>query len=712
MSTHYTTKENSFGKTDILPLSKDDVTKIKATDLIQPLPGEDDSKVIEYVKSLMNESYEYKRKFHHFWYQNLKDYYISPNLKDSFSAGKNPAVASELDSEVMVPPLIKRYVDLGAFWLTREIYKIEPFTQFTYYSKDEDIRKSQKLLERKYQGDAETYGARERANEIFTDLFLYGNAVAKASFYQDRIATEMIEEFELDEDSLQKENSSNPLSNITNLADIQTGIDSFNFNELGEEEAPEEIEPNIKFKDPVPKYEIINQFAEFSPIFLGHFFIDPYCPNKDSRKARYMGDIQFMSTEEVIEKFGNIKGFTKKFKNSLPIAPNASMNSLPFSLGNDAFSNSWLNLDNGAGYAMASAHKSRKLNSVVYFYTRFTETVIINESVVAYHKYRDPKIKKAGPFPYVLLKFPCASASLFSLGLGHILRTLQQEQILLASQRLKMLNEVMTVFVEYVGGKVDEAKVENLKGLTFIEVDQPGAINFRTPPAGVEQMFLNSEARNFERAREYSGIPAILDSSSQKTHLGAVPQRMEAAQVQFDVILSRVRDNWKKLHQMMHILSMAYLEGDQPIEGSTNIVTQSGEENKLTEDQLQKLAMQPDLTLQLNAGYDVNSEKLKSFATLMNTPFVAEIIKQLVGSQTIELDKLAQSMGMLFDLAGITEFRSIFDVEEIKAKIEEQKQTQMQQQQMQMQQGVPPQGNVPPMPSQGGQGQPTPPPQG
>ena len=108
--------------------------------------------------------------------------------------------------------------------------------------------------------------------------------------------------------------------------------------------------------------------------------------------------------------------------------------------------------------------------------------------------------------------------------------------------------------------------------------------------------------------------------------------------------------------------------------------------------------MQPDLTLQLNAGYDMNAEKLKSFATLVNTPFVGEIIKQLVGSQIVGMDKMAQTMGMLFDLAGITEFRTVFDVNEIKTKMEEAKAAQEQQQAMMAQQGQPPQGNLPPMP--------------
>ena len=77
----------------------------------------------------------------------------------------------------------------------------------------------------------------------------------------------------------------------------------------------------------------------------------------------------------------------------------------------------------------------------------------------------------------------------------------------------------------------------------------------------------------------------------------------------------------------------------------------------------------------------------------------------------VEMDKMAQTMGMLFDLAGITEFRTVFDVNEIKTKMEEVKAQQQEQQAMMAQQGQPPQGNLPPMP-QGAppqQGMPQPP---
>jgi hypothetical protein len=215
-------------------------------------------------------------------------------------------------------------------------------------------------------------------------------------------------------------------------------------------------------------------------------------------------------------------------------------------------------------------------------------------------------------------------------------------------------------------GSVDEAKLQKAKsvdGITFLEVSQPGAVQEMAPNPALMNAFLDAETRNFERAREYVNVPGMIDSSNTKTHLGAVSQRMEASQVQFDAILESVRSNFKNLYHKIHVLNKAYLDGDIDIHGSTNLFNKQYVDNVLTADMLKILSTQPELSIELNIGVDMNADKLKSFSALMNTPLVAQILQQIQQQGILPPDKQLQVLGMLFDLGGLTDFRSVFNLD-------------------------------------------------
>jgi hypothetical protein len=304
---------------------------------------------------------------------------------------------------------------------------------------------------------------------------------------------------------------------------------------------------------------------------------------------------------------------------------------------------------------------------------------------------------KAGAFPYVMFKLPNPTGALFSSGLGHLLRSLQLEQIILASKRMQTVEEMHRHIITYVGSAVDKSHVQNIDNLTLIEVEQAGAIQEMVPNHGAMNGFLDAEARNFQRAEQYAGIPSILDSSNTKTHLGAVGQRMEAAQVQFDVILNNIRDGFKELFQKMHIYNMAYLEGDISIKGSTGPFNSEFTDNVLDASELTILANQPELSLQLNLGMDVGSEKLQAFAAVINTNPAAQIMQQLQTSGMFTPERQMKLMGMLFEYGGLTEFREIFDVDPAEIAAIQEQQMAAQQMQQQSQGMMPPQGGQTPM---------------
>jgi hypothetical protein len=665
----YISKKDDFGQKEIRPIRSEDLKPFKKNFFSQPLPGESDDVVIDWATKLVREAYQYKRGFHKRWNQNMMDYYTVPSFDAAQRSGVNSGIDSDQDTEVMVPALVKHFVDKGAFWLSREIFKVEPFMQFTNYELDTNIRKIQKLYERKIQGDTETYGAREKAVEVGIDLFLYGNAVMKAQFHQERIVTLEMPEPEInlssEDDMLMDIDAEDPLAGI-----------------------------NVEIGDPFAVYSVIDQYAEFKPVYLGHFFIDPIPSGRDWRRARYMGDVEFLSSEELMEKFGDIKGFSTKLER---IENNTiSYTSCPLTGETDEFLQNWCKFNHNG--KEVSSSKSREIHSVTYFYTKYTETCIIDNKVVVYHRYRSKNVAKMGAYPYSLLKMPNPSGGLFSVGYGHTLRTLQLEQIILASKRLQTIEEMHKYILTYAGSAVDKSKIQNIQNLTLIEVDQPGAIQPIVPNHQAMAGFLEAESRNFQRAEQYSGIPSILDSSNTKTHLGAVPQRMEAAQAQFDVILDNARDAYKEIFQKIHILNMAYLEGELPIKGSMGPFDKEFNDSILDSSELMILANQPELSLQLNLGMDVGAGKLQAFAAVINTNPAAQMLQQLQQSGVLGPEKQMQLMGMLFELGGLTEFRPIFEVSPEELAMKQQEQAMSQQaasQQPGMEQGAPPQ--QPPM---------------
>jgi hypothetical protein len=630
LSTYFTTGENTFNQKDVIIQDKEQVGEYKSNEYSQPMPRSSEEEILGWAKSLIEEAYNYRKEYHQEWHEALLSYYTTTSMDDKTSNDANPGVHPSLATQLMVPPLIKRFVDLISFWLCKEIYKAEPFIQFTSYSTDNTVREAQKLLERKYQGDSEKYGAREKATDGFIDLALFGNTVFKAKFHQERLLVE-----ELMGDSVEEISEyDNLLSGFS--GDINSSPDELFEAELGE---------------PKHKFDIVDQYAEFSPIFIGNFFIDPYAPGKDWRRAAYMGDVEFVSSEEIFERFRHVKGFKKKFSESTNRS-GVGRNYSVFGFGGDAFS-SLLNRQQPS----TNNNKNtigRRMNSVLHLYTKYTETVIINDEIVVYHKIRDTKVRKAGAFPYIVIKMPGTSNSMYGVGLGRTLKGIQYEQTLLASQRLKMLDQIMTVFIEAVEGGVNKEDIERLGDMTIIPVAQPGAIQFRTPPANMEQLFLAPEARNVDRAREYAGLPGMIDSSNTKTHLGAVDKRMEASQVGLDVLLDRVRDSFKRLHSIMHIYSMAYLSGDQPLEGSTVLAEKDSVSNVLTEEQLATLRLQPELVVQLNAGVNIGADKFKSLSTLLNTGIAQTTVQQLLPEKQIEF------MGQILDLLDLNEFKPLF----------------------------------------------------
>lgn len=664
--TSYITDKDDFGQKVIRPITSKDLKKkeFKKSKFSQPMPNDNKEDILRWAIGLVEESYDYKKDYHDRWYNHILDYYQQPSIDASERAGQNNQVDPDQDTEIMVPALIKRYVDLGANWIVRETYKSEPFMQFTSYSETPEARKAQKLYERKLQGDTEYFGARQRSTEIGIDLFLFGNAIAKTQFTQDRLLVMEIPDLELVD------------------ADDEYDPGSFDL------DAMSEPEPMVVQDKPYPVFQVIDQYSEFKPIFLGHFIIDPLPPDKDWRKATYMGDFEYVSSEELVERYGNITGFTSKLDT---IKESTGLNTVP-GLGNtDDFLESWCKF-RSKKFSDREAGEGRKIHSVLHLYTKYTETCIVDGQIVVYHRYRPKSVAKAGAFPYVLFKMPTASGQLFSTGFGHILRTLQLEQIILASKRLQGIEDINKTYYEVVQGSVDEDMVQNIGGLDMIFVEQPGAIREVAPNQGAVDAFLNAESRNFERAREYAGIPGLLDSSNTKTHLGAVSQRMEASQVQFDVILETCRDCFKEIFQKMHIFNMAYLEGSVPVKGSTTAFDNDYNDNVLSEEELMLLAAEPDLAIKLNLGIDVGADKLKNFAAVINTQPVGTTLQMLIQSGAIGPDKLMELMGMVFSLGGLSEFSRIFEVDPNKL----------------MPQGQPgqPEG-VPQPPQQGGpQGQP------
>lgn len=631
MTTIYEWADNQFGQKDVIIQTSERTKAFRKRERMQPLEDAEDQEIVTWAKKLTYESYISKREWHSIWLHNLYDYYSKPTFRKELEVGKEPNLNTR-DTEIFIPPLIRRLTELTSSWLARQIFRAEPFIQFTNYKlEDKELTNIQRLYERKLQGDCQSYKAREKAKAAFTDLALYGNAVLKADFHQERVLTKRADL------NLVVNNALGDLINDDDL--LKTQFDGLT------------DDLSAKISAPKPYFEVVDQFAMFNPVFLGNFILDPYCRYDDWKNAAYMGDISYVNEEELWDMFGSIPKFRKNFHGAMG---GYVASRLPFGIGMDPFVSAQTIFANNSG-RNPTGEFGRKIHSVLYLETPKTQTCIVDESLVVYHKIRDPKIKRMGPWSYEVLRFPSTSGSLWSVGYGYVLRQLQKEQTYIASKRLQYLEKMHKPFIEVIDDAVDESKIKELKDCIMIRTMQPGSVNFRMPPAGAEEMYLNSESRNVQRAREFVGIPPILDGSSEKTHLSGVNQRIDAAQVQFDVLLDVCRDSFKSLYQKIHTLNMAYLEGSLPIYGAAGITEKNSLANSLSDEQIGKLRSS-DVVLELNAGISIGEEKLKSFAQLLNTSPMAASLQALPPQYQIIL------LGQLLDMGGIPEFKRIFDL--------------------------------------------------
>lgn len=647
---YYTIKKNSFDKKEIQTVNNEDIKKFKPHAYTQPLPGAKSQDVIAWVRDKINIAYQYKRPLHDQWFKDLQLYATVPTT-ELLAMFRTPGGAKNVQKDIFIPPLIRTVVDLTAHFVTRQLFSIRPFVNFTNYASNNDaLVKAQRLYERKLEGDNDKFGAEEKADEALVDFALFGNMVLEAEFHQERLLVEApIDDAEdLDFDSILQPDE-NPL-----------------MEGLTEEEYISSLEADIESKipeapEPVPQFQIVDQYAKYTPVFLGHVFIDPLAANKDWRNAKYAGILKYMDTETLFDVFGDIPKFAREFKPDGGRSARAAYGAMAYGTSADPFLRNWFDENVLAikriGKNSSSAN-SDKIHSVMYFYTNKTETCIVDETYVVYHRYRDPKLVKMGKFPFEMIKYPSTSNTLFSVGLGHILRHLQKEAVVLATKRLKFMDEIFSVWIEYVGDLTDEQKVKRIGNVNFLEVEQPGAVNFRQPPPGLENIMLGPEERNMQRARQYAGIPAIADSSDTKSHLGNVAQRMEVAQYQFDTILNRVKSGFKHIYEKMHILNMTKLDGNLFVTGSTAIDERGQVSNVLTEDDLALLRTAPELTLEFTVGENVNGEKLKNASNILNTKVAEMAMAQL------KPERLNLLFSYLLNKAGLDDMDTIFDTSE------------------------------------------------
>jgi hypothetical protein len=272
---------------------------------------------------------------------------------------------------------------------------------------------------------------------------------------------------------------------------------------------------------------------------------------------------------------------------------------------------------------------------------------------------------------------PSTSNSTWGIGLGFWLRQLQQEQTQLASMRLQYLSLMYKPYIEVpFGTGVEAGQIYNGPAFNVLEVKVPGQINFKMPTPGSENIFQPAEQSNIERTRFYASQPAMIDGSTDKTHLTGASQRIEAGQIPFNVTLSIVRDGVNDLYNMIHELNLAYLEGDLPVNGSSELNNPQTMANIITQEQLDLLRESRN-SLQLFAGQNLAADKLELIPQLSQAPLVAESLQALAPANRLAI------VGEIFDAAGLNNISKI-----INADIEEKaKQSQM---------GPPPQPGIGP----------------
>jgi hypothetical protein len=302
-------------------------------------------------------------------------------------------------------------------------------------------------------------------------------------------------------------------------------------------------------------------------------------------------------------------------------------------------------------------------------YTKKTETCILDDKIVVYHRYHPYETVQAAPYPYVIIKYPSTSNALYPSGLAHIIRHLQIEQIIQADERMKYIKRISMPFYLAVKDQIDDVNqlellsVDGGYEIPVLFVNNLAAMKEIVPSQVSEKIFLESESLNVQRAREALGIPDIIDSSNTKSHVSGVPQRMQAAQTQLDVILERCKDSMKLLFQKMHIYTMAYMSGDVYVEGSSSLIKNKNS-GTLTQEDIDLLKSQKDLIVQLTAGDNINADKIEQLVKLQNTPVAAQTLQLLGPEAALDLQSL------LYYYSGVTEASEIFD--KAKSKLEDQ----------------------------------------
>jgi hypothetical protein len=625
--------EDNFERKQVLPdTAASSLYKNNKNLGLQPLPGADDLDIINWVESLINESYTDKSSIHGVWWRQLLSYLTLGSTSDDVRLGLDVAEpAGDKNDTIFRPPLLKTRGDFAADWLSHQITKPEPFVQFQNYDlSNTELTEAQRLYERFLMQASRKSNTRQKLNEAFKALNLWGNCVLKCNFNQERMLTESV-------------------------------------NIVTEEFDPEDpdAEPSISIDNPHIVDEILDQYADFDHIFLGNYFCDPRPKNGDKNNTTFRGHIERMSREELWDKFGTIPKVAAKLKS----IGNNSNETSSFAVARmaDAFVNSQYLASEVVGSGANGKHTSREMYSVVYMETRKTETCIINGDIVVYHKIRESKIKRRGAFSYVHLSLPNTGNSLWGVGLGWFLRQLQHETNILASMRMQFLNMFFKPYIEInEASGVDPVEIISNAKFNTIVTKQPGTIQWRLPPTGSENIFQNTEQANISRTRFYASQPDTIDGSSDKTHQTAMGAKMEAGQIPFNVMLSIVRDGVNTLYSKIHETNLAYLQGDLEVTHAGGIDEPSTMASVMTDEHLDLLRENRN-SIQLYAGKDLSEDKLTALNQNLQNPLIGELL------QGVSSNTKAIIAGQIFAYSGCDDIdklikKDLRDQEEAKAQ--------------------------------------------
>jgi hypothetical protein len=651
----------------------DDVKEYKPLikNKVQPLPGAEDCDVLEYIESICKESLRNMQPMHQVWNECASFYHVTP--PDFLYASMNdPQQDDATQDRPSCPALIRRFTDQLASFMTRQLFTVEPLVQFTRISDDTELRRIQNSYVNYIHASFQKFGAKHKFKQAAVDLFLYGNMVLKADFHQERVMCEEPESVEVELNENVEDESKDPTNE--------------NF---GKDISSEDF-INIKVGKNVPKYLVTDQYAEFYPVFLGNFIIDPSPSRNDWKKAAYMGDWEHISTEELLDRYGEIDKVKKYVESGDFDKQDGRISPLvaPFAATSSSF------ITNFASRSFNTDADSRNCHRVLHIYTRKTYTCIIDDVCVAIHRYHDRKTSSTGPYPYILCNYNSCSNTLFSIGIGTILRHIQLEQIFYASERFKHAKTVSTPILGVTEGSVDMDSIQRITVGGNYEIPVI-VIKGSVASAAIQQIkigsdnpsiFLDSERLNVERARDDIGVPAVLDASNIKSHTSGIPQQIQAAQSNLDTLLDELRENLKFLFQKMHLMSLANLKGKivvQPAPGKANV---NKDIDSLDEEDLAKLATSENLTLQLTAGEPINDDKVKHLIEFFNTK---------VGDKAVSIldpASFATLLGMVMTAMGINDFDNIFSPEAVQDALAKAAKENEEAQAAQQIPGVPPQG--------------------